>query len=80
MIKHNKFGENKSAFDDVSKNNELVDQSIDRLVQSACIKADKDEFGFRQDELEKTTRLLFFSSLIQNYPEGSFLQNLNLEK
>ena len=52
-----------ASFAQIAENNEAVEQTIENLVNSAC---SLDEQVQRPDrrELEKTTRLLFLSSLI----------------
>jgi hypothetical protein len=52
-----------ASFAKITLNNQSVDQSIEKLVNNAC---SIDEKTPRPDrlELEKTTRLLFLSSLI----------------
>ena len=51
------------AFSQISKNNSSVDETIENLVNLAC---ERDEVEHRADrkQLERTTRLLFLSSLI----------------
>lgn len=61
-----------SAFRDISKNNELVDQSIDSLVELACqhvIDGGPESPIKPNEELKKTAQLLFLSSLIQNHTD-----------
>ncbi|MCP4950308.1 MAG: hypothetical protein GY922_00450, partial [Proteobacteria bacterium] len=41
-----------------------VDQTIESLVNNACIQEDKDPDRGDRKELEKTTSLMFISSLI----------------
>jgi hypothetical protein len=58
-----------SLFVQISQNNSIVEQSIDELVESACTRANEASEG-QQQQLSKTSRLLFLSSLIQgeNHP------------
>ncbi len=64
--------QNHSAFRDISKNNELVDQSIDSLVELAY-QHEMDgaiESPIKpNEELKKTAQLLLLSSLLQNHTD-----------
>ncbi|MFK7768108.1 MAG: hypothetical protein AB8B55_12870 [Mariniblastus sp.] len=63
----------RTPFDEISKNNLSVDESIDRFVEHACTEVTPNEV--LSHELKKTSRLLFLSCLIQNSAEGSVPTN-----
>jgi hypothetical protein len=58
-----------SLFVQISENNSIVEQSIDTLVESACTRANEASEGHQQ-QLSKTSELLFLSSLLlgKNHP------------
>ncbi|MDC0284430.1 MAG: hypothetical protein P8L78_08245 [Mariniblastus sp.] len=53
-----------NTFNQISDNNKSVDQTIESLVNNACNQEDKDPNRGDRKELEKTTSLMFISSLI----------------
>ncbi|MGB1930480.1 MAG: hypothetical protein ACPIA2_12060 [Mariniblastus sp.] len=53
-----------NTFNQISDNNKSVDQTIESIVNNACIQEDKDPDRGDRKELEKTTSLMFISSLI----------------
>jgi len=52
-----------TAFDQIKENNLLIDESIETMVEVACIR-DNVECRSDREQLEKTSRLLFLSSLV----------------
>ncbi|MGY8750095.1 MAG: hypothetical protein ACKVHR_18805 [Pirellulales bacterium] len=52
------------TFNQISDNNKSVDQTIESLVNNACNQEDEDNDRGDRIELEKTTSLMFISSLI----------------
>ena len=52
------------TFKQISDNNKSVDQTIESLVNNACNQEDEDNDRGDRIELEKTTSLMFISSLI----------------
>jgi hypothetical protein len=53
-----------NTFNQISDNNKSVDQTIESLVNNACNQEDEDNDRGDRIELEKTTSLMFISSLI----------------
>ncbi|MDE0937169.1 MAG: hypothetical protein OSA89_14715 [Mariniblastus sp.] len=53
-----------NTFNQISDNNKSVDQTIESLVNNACNQENEDNDRGDRIELEKTTSLMFISSLI----------------
>ena len=53
-----------NTFNQISDNNKSVDQTIESLVNNACNQEYEDNDRGDRIELEKTTSLMFISSLI----------------
>jgi hypothetical protein len=58
-----------TLFQKISRNNLIVDQVVDSLVATAC-KRFRESTTKDKQELEKTSKLLFWSSLLQGDKEG----------
>lgn len=54
----------KTSFNQISDNNKSVDHTIESLVNNACYQEDEDPDRGDRRELQKTTSLMFISTLI----------------
>lgn len=59
-----------STFDQIKENNLMIDESIETMVETACIR-DTVERRSDREQLEKTSRLLFLSSLVLSENDSS---------